>query len=135
METITFDQDIPVYCIPASSFPEGVRQAHQKLHSLVPLLHNRKYFGLSWPGRNGKLEYKAAATELAAGELSKHNLEPYTIPAGNYLCVEVQQFMQNIQAIGAAFGQLQAQPNLHPEAMGIEWYYAVNACHCLMRLK
>lgn len=35
MEKFILDRDIPVICIQAKSFPEGVLAAHQSLHSIV----------------------------------------------------------------------------------------------------
>ena len=53
--------------MPAKSFPEGILEAHQTLHALVPYSQNRKYFGISRP-ENGNIVYKAAAEELIEGE-------------------------------------------------------------------
>src|SRR5438128_1498895 len=76
MDITTLDNDITAYCMKASSFPEGVRQAHESLHALIPFDKNRKYFGISYP-LDGQINYWAAAAELNAGELSRHGLDTF----------------------------------------------------------
>ena len=66
METITLNNDIKVFYITAKSFPDGVLDAHNKLHALVPFSTDRKYFGISRP-ENGTIYYKAAAEEINPG--------------------------------------------------------------------
>ncbi len=63
METTTFDNDITILYVTAASFPEGIMNAHNHLHTLVPFYKNRKYFGISRP-EHGGITYKAAAEEL-----------------------------------------------------------------------
>ena len=76
MEEYQLLNDISAMYITASSFPDGVLAAHQKLHSLVPMNDNpeRKYFGISFP-IDGTIVYKAGAEELTAGEAEKSGLE------------------------------------------------------------
>jgi len=65
METLLLDKDIKVFYITAKSFPDGISEAHQKLHSLIPFSKNRKYFGLSPPeNEHGTIIYRAADEEL-----------------------------------------------------------------------
>src|SRR5882762_3540834 len=99
MENYILSEDIKVFCVMASSFPEGVLAAHQKLHSLVPFSPQRKYFGISRPDK-GVVTYKAAAEELDKGELQKHGLEEFVIRKGNYVSVVIHDFMKNIPEIG-----------------------------------
>lgn len=75
METIVWDKDVTVVYVTARSFPDGVLEAHQKLHSLVPFSTGRKYFGLSRPENNGGIVYRAAAEELQSGEAEQWGLE------------------------------------------------------------
>lgn len=134
MKIFTQEKDIKVYCLTAQSFPEGVLEAHQKLHGLVPYNKERKYFGISRP-ENGKIVYRSAAEELTKGELSKHGLEEFVIPKGKYRSVTIKNFMQNIPAIGEAFEELISQPDIDPNGYCIEWYLSEEEVMCMVKLK
>ena len=133
MENITITTDVQVYCVAADSFPEGVLKAHQTLHALVTFSEKRKYFGLSRM-ENGRIIYKAAAEELSPGELAKHGLESITLPAGEYKCIIVNDFMKNIQAISEAFNQLTSLPNIDPNGFCVEWYISNEDVRCMVRV-
>lgn len=135
METINLNENIVLHCVDASSFPEGVEKAHQSLHALLPYTADRKYFGLSWPGQQGKIIYKAAAAELHPGELSAYHLETKTIIKGDYLYIDVQDFMNNIPAIGNAFQQLIHEDSIAADGFCIEWYLSDQLCRCMVKTR
>ena len=83
-EKFNIDKDIKTLFITATSFPEGVLSAHQKLHSILPSAQNRTFYGISWP-EDGKIIYKAAAEELYKGEAEQLGLETFTIKKGEYI--------------------------------------------------
>src|SRR5437870_5327858 len=105
MEDIKLDEDIKVFAVTASSFPEGVMEAHTKLHSIVPFSSARRYYGLSRP-ENGQIVYKAAAETLEQDEAEKINLESMVIKRGNYISITIEDFMKDIQSIGRAFKEI-----------------------------
>jgi predicted transcriptional regulator YdeE len=133
MDITKLDDDITAYCMKASSFPEGVQQAHQTLHALVPYDRNRKYFGISYPV-DGQITYWAAAAELNEGELSKHGLETFVIKKGNYLFVDIKDFMQHIDQIGCTFKELIADERIDPKGACVEWYLDNITCRCMVRM-
>lgn len=135
MEQFSLTNDLTVFCVTADSFPDGVQKAHQSLHALISYTPERQYFGLSWPAPNGNLIYKAAAEELIPEELSKHGLEQKVIPKGQYLCMEIHDFMKDIPAIGKAFQQLIADPRIDPDGFCIEWYLSDNAVRCMVKMR
>ena len=134
MERFTLDENIKVFCVPAKSFPEGVLEAHQKLHGMVPYSQNRRYFGISRP-EDDKIAYKAAAEELIDGELKQHGLDEFNIGAGEYICIVIKDYMQNIPAIGEAFNELTSQPDIAPNGYCIEWYLSDKEVKCMVKLK
>jgi hypothetical protein len=127
-------EDIEVFCVTATSFPDGVLQAHQTLHALVPFSTERKYFGISYPEKPGSIIYKAAANELEQGDLSKHGLEHFTIKKGKYICILIEDFMKDIPAIGKAFQELITQPGIDPNGCCVEWYTNEKDVRCMVRL-
>jgi len=116
METIFIEKDINVFCITATSFPNGVLEAHQKLHKMIPFSEERRYFGLSRP-ENGKIVYKAAAEELVKDEEENNEFESFVIERGNYRTVTVLNFKNDPQGIGTAFEELISYSDIDPNAI------------------
>jgi hypothetical protein len=135
METITFDKDIKIMYITASSFPDGVLAAHQKLHSLIPFSTDRKYFGISRPENGDAIVYKAAAEELESGEAEKLNCETMVLKKGNYLSITINDYMRDISAMGKTFGLLTSQPGIDPQGYCVELYISDKDLKCMIRLK
>lgn len=133
MGTYLLAEDVHVLCITASSFPAGVKQAHQALHSIVPPGSGREYFGLSRPHK-GNIVYKAAAEVKHAGEAEEKGCEAYTIRQGNYISIVVNDFMTDLPAIGLAFQQLLQHPGLDPDGCCVEWYFNDKDVRCMVRL-
>ena len=134
METTNLDQDIKVLYLPAASFPDGIKEAHEKLHSIIPFTNDRKYFGISRP-ENGIIKYKAAAEELNEREAENFNLETLILKKGHYISLTVHDFMKNISAIDSAFKKLLSYPGLDPQGYCVEWYLNNKDVKCMIRLK
>lgn len=66
--------DIKVFYVTASSFPDGIKEAYEKLHAMLPSVKDRKFYGISYP-QNGKIVYKAAVEEVSEGEANKYGCE------------------------------------------------------------
>ena len=136
MEKYTLEKDVKVFCVTAKSFPEGIMEAHQKLHSLVPFSDERRYFGISRPEQeeDGKIVYKAAAEELEPGEKEKYNCEPFIIKRGQYISQTVKDYMKAPQNIGLTFQELTSSPDIDPNGYCVEWYLDQNDVRCMVRL-
>ena len=133
MENFILEQAIKVFCVTATSFPDGIKSAHEALHSLVPFSNERKYFGLSRP-ENGVIIYKAAAEEKKAGEGESLGCETIVIKSGQYVCLTVLDFMNDITAISKAFQELLTRPDLDPEGYCVEWYLNEKDVKCMIRI-
>ena len=134
METITLDSDITVFYITAASFPDGVLEAHQKLHALITYSTERKYFGLSRPER-GTITYHAAAEEMHKGEAEELGLETLVIKKGEYISITVKDFMSDVKSIEQAFSQLLTHPGLDPQGYCVEQYLNDKDVLCMIRLQ
>ena len=134
METITLDNDIKVFYETAKSFPDGIMDAHKKLHELVPFSTERKYFGVSRP-ENGVIVYRAAAEEISPGEAEKLNCDTLVLKKGKYICHTISDFMKDIPGIGNAFRELLSSPDLDPEGYCVEWYFNDKDVKCMVRLR
>ncbi|MCA0233736.1 MAG: transcriptional regulator [Bacteroidetes bacterium] len=134
MHTRSFSNDIPVLCVTATSFPDGVLAAHQTLHSAIPFSTHRRYFGISYAQHLGKIIYKAAAEQLTPEEPLLTGFEAFIIPRGYYLSIFIPQFRSNIAAIGEAFQQLLTDPRLDPNGFCIEQYEGDDDVYCMVKL-
>jgi len=134
METTVIDKDIKVFYVTAASFPDEVKQAHEKLHSLIPFSKDRKYFGISRP-ENGVIVYKAAAEELKEGEAKELNLETVILKKGNYISSTIHDFMKDLQSFERTFKELLAYPGIDPQGYCVEWYLNQKDAKCMVRLK
>ncbi|MEO6720850.1 MAG: hypothetical protein ABIN67_10795 [Ferruginibacter sp.] len=133
METLTLENDITIFYITASSFPAGIMEAHQKLHTLVPFSTTRKYYGISRP-ENGVIVYKAAAEELHAGEAAEFNCDSLVLKKGKYICTAIHDYMKDVESIRNTFKEMLEHPNLDPEGYCVEWYLSKEDVNCMIRL-
>ena len=74
-EKYSIDEDIKVVCVKATSFPEGIGDAWHRLFSKVSNAEQRKLYGISYGGEDGKIVYRAGAEELHGGEAEQLGLE------------------------------------------------------------
>jgi len=132
--TYIIPDNIELFCVKAKSFPDDVLNAHQTLHTLIPFSEQRKYFGISRPENGGGIVYRAAAEELKKGELSSHNLEQFTIKKGQYIYVDIPNFMDKHQEIGKTFQLLLKDPRIDPQGACIEWYVNKTDCKCMVKI-
>ena len=134
METITIDKDISVFYVTARSFPDGIDDAIQRIHSLAPMIAGRRYFGISRP-ENGTIVYRAAVEEIYEHEGQKLNCDTLLLKHGKYIYHTVYDFMKNLPEIGKTFQHLLAQPGIDPEGYCVEIYVSDRDVQCMVRLK
>ena len=133
MEKYILSSNINVFCISAKSFPNGILEAHQTLHLLVPFVKERRFFGISHPNK-GTIVYKAVAEEMHWGEAEKLGCEPFTIKNGHYISTVIANFMKDIPSIGRAFQKLLSHPDIDPNGFCVEWYFNDLDLRCMVRL-
>ena len=132
MEIYNLEEDIPVICVVAESFPYGVKASHQKLHSLVPFSENRKYFAISWGKPDGSIQYQAAVNILSPEEKNPEGTVPFTIRQGRYKMIIVNNYMQDLDSIGRAFNELLKVEDLDPQGYCLEWYLSDKEVRCMV---
>jgi hypothetical protein len=132
MEKYQLPADISVLYVTATSFPDGVMAAWEKLHSLTPRPKTRKYFGISRPD-HGTIVYKAAvATEEDLK--AQPDQEPFVIPKGTYISTFIPDFMKDPGQIGRCFEELLKVPGLDPQGFCLEIYEGEKDVRCMIRL-
>lgn len=134
MGNFQLDRDIEVFYVTASSFPDGVMGAFDKLNTLLPKNEKRTLYGISFPDQSGKISYKAAAAAKYSGEGSQFGCESFLLQKGNYESIEVKNFMTNLAAVGQAFDKLLKHPKLHTQGYCLEIYTNDRDVQCLVKL-
>lgn len=122
METITIDNDIKVFYVTATSFPDGIFDAHTQLHKLIPFSTDRNYFGISRPENNNTIVYRAATEEKEAGEAEKYHCDTLILKKGKYITMTLTDFRKDPRSIERAFQKLLATPGLDPQGYCVESY-------------
>jgi hypothetical protein len=135
METTILENDIKVFYVTATSFPDGIKEAHEILHSLIPFSKERKYFGVSRPENNSDIVYRAAAEEMKEGEAEKLNCKTLVLKKGKYISLTVNDYMKDLSSIERAFKQLLSYPGLDPQGYCVEWYLNEKDVKCMIHLK
>lgn len=135
MEIYTIEKDIQLVCVTAESFPGKVMEAHNKLHELVSD-NNRQFFGISRPGSNGSIIYKAAAEAFTKEEAQQTGLETFSIKKGKYISLFIPRFCDDPASIGTAFQQLLRYPGIdHENGYCLEVYETDVDVRCMVPLK
>ncbi len=135
METYTFDHDIIVFCLTAKSFPAGLPEVYDKLHSLYPPGNGRTYFGISYPDGKGSIVYKAAVQLNGQDEEPTDAFETFVIRKGTYLAKDIRNFMDDTTQIGRVFQEMIVQPGIDPKGYCLEMYLNPTDVRCMVPLK
>lgn len=128
------ESDIEIYYVTAKSYPDGILEAFQKLHSLIPFSENRNYISVSRPENTQGVVYRAGARELEQNDLKKMGLESLVIPKGNYHCITIENYKSDVSKIAKAFEELIHQPNIDKNGYCIEWYINHNDVLCMVKI-
>lgn len=136
MKTYELSIHTPMTCfyIRSENFPSDAKNCHIELHSKVSFDANRHYLGLSKFKSDGSIEYLAACTELHEGELAHTGLEKIELVSVNYLCSDLENYMEQIDKIGVIFSELVKDNRFNPNEWAIEWYKQ-DVCICMIPLK
>ena len=134
MEQVNLSEDIRVFYVQASSFPAGIEKAYQDLHAKLPIVKDRTFYGISYPDETGNIQYKAAVKELRPGEGKEYGLDNFLIPKGKYLSETIDDWRNDIAAIGRTFQQMLKDPKIDKNGFCLEIYEGEKAVRCLVRL-
>lgn len=133
VESIQIDKDIKVFCITADSFPDGILDAHKKVHSIIPFTTSRRYFGISRP-EQGVIVYKAAAEEIEEDKGKEFRCESFTIGEGKYVSITILNYVKDTQLIAKAFEELTKHSDIDPNGYCVEWYFNDKDVKCMVRV-
>ncbi len=133
MKTQLLERDVRVFCVTADSFPDGVKAAWQKLHSIVPMSGSRTFYGLSRM-ENGKIVYKPAVEEATPGEGEKYGCETVTIAKGEYLAEALPNWRGYEHRFVEIFRELFSDPRIDRSGWCVEKYIGEKEALCMIRM-
>ena len=134
MEKYEQKEDVSLICLRATSFPEGIMDAFNKLQDSLPNCSERTWYGISKPNEQGEIIYKAAVTALSDREAEETGFESFTVTKGIYLTEEIKNWRENMRMIGETFNKLLQDPQLDRGASCIERYTADDDILCMVKL-
>ena len=134
MEKYINEKDIKVLYVQAASFPMGVGDAFQKLHSQVPDAATRTHYGISQMNERGQIVYKAAVEESFPGEAERLGCETLVIRKGTYACEQLVDWKKDESIIGRTFQKLLQHPDLDKKGYCLEIYTGGKDVLCLVPL-
>ncbi|MEO5995896.1 MAG: hypothetical protein ABIN89_04195 [Chitinophagaceae bacterium] len=114
-------EDITTLSVTADKFPEGVKDAYEKLASHVPDFQSRHMYGVA-EQLNGGLLYKACVHQNSVDEPGKYKVDSYTIPKGTYLFSILINWQEHMDLFSKYFEQLLAHPDAKKNSIGVESY-------------
>jgi predicted transcriptional regulator YdeE len=133
MEDYFFENDIVLAFKMADKFPDGVQEAFETLHEVIPFSTNRKFLSISWMNTANEIVYLAGA-EILDNE-SFPTLETFTFKKGTYRGTIIEDFMRDIPKIGLLFQELCRDPELDPAGYCVEWYFNEKDVKCMVKLR
>lgn len=131
---MNLEKDIWVFTVEADSFPDGILDAHRRLHKAIPDKTPRRIFGLSRP-ENGVIRYVAAAEEHDPGEGTDLGCGRLCIQKGTYISETIVNYSTTPEQITAAFNRLLKDGRIDPQGYCVEWYFNDTDVYCMVRLK
>jgi len=134
MEKYFIEKDIKTFYVTATDFPAGVLKAHQTLHALLPATAKRTFYGISFPGKDRAIIYRAAVEESYAGEAEQLHCDTFIIRKGRYISELLKDFMEDVTMVGKTFQQLLALPDLDSNGYCLEIYPNEKDMICLVKL-
>jgi hypothetical protein len=134
MEKYKIPEDIEVFYVTATSFPDGILPAHQKLHEMLSSVEGRNSYGISAPGKDGVIIYKAAVEATYPGEGETLGCKTFIITKGEYISILLRDYQKDVQSISRAFKELIADDRIDPQGACVEMYLGEKDVRCMVRL-
>ena len=135
METYILKDDVKLLCVDATSFPEGITEAHDKLRALLPKNNGQNFYAISHPLENGKIIYKAAVEESFSGESDELKLETFILKKGKYIGSRIVNYADHMESIGMTFQKILHDPRIDPHGCCVEKYLNEKDVQCMVRLE
>jgi predicted transcriptional regulator YdeE len=134
MKTTVIDNSIRVITVRATSFPDGIQDAFERMHRMLPFSRHRQNYGISYSDADGNITYEAACAAEYEGESSAFGLEEFVIPAGTYIMETIEDWEKHIEEVREVFQRLLADPRIDPQGFCLEVYHGTEKVDCMVRI-
>lgn len=135
MENISIENDIAVLCMTATEFPQGIPEVWNKMFTGFPPKDGRNYYGVSYPGPDKKIIYKATVIESSVKDPDKKGLESFVIKKGKYISENIADFKKDEMIITQTFQKLLDSGEIAKDGICLEIYSDDNSVRCLVTHK
>jgi predicted transcriptional regulator YdeE len=135
MKKYIIENELKVFYVMATSFPEDVGGAFKKLHSLLPATDKRTLYGISHPNENGQIIYMAAVEESFPNEGEQLGCKTFVIKKGTYASELLTDWKKDESIVGKTFQKLLQHPDLDKKGYCLEIYQNEKDVLCLVPLK
>jgi hypothetical protein len=135
METYFLKDNITLLCLEATSFPEGITDAFDRLNKKIPSNGSRKRYGISHGTENGGIIYRAAVEQVSEDDAAQLNLDKFVLKKGEYVGSRIINYPEHMESIGKTFNKLLANPRLDPNGCCVEIYLNGKDVQCMVRLE
>jgi predicted transcriptional regulator YdeE len=131
MELYNLPDDLNLVGRQVTTFPNGIKEVFEELANDFGA--ERDYYGISWFGENGEIQYYAMTRPAAAAEAKLEGLVTITVPAGDYLAEIIYDWMSKIDCIKDAFHEMIPDRKPGIDDPCIEWYRSDTEMVCMVR--
>ena len=135
MQVYNVEKDTKLFCIPATSFPNGVKAAFDKLYEMLAPSNERPFYGISYFDDKGRIVYKAAVEESFDGEAERYGCETFVVTKGEYIAKTINDWEKNMHKIGGIFENMLKDPRADTTYPCVELYKNDRELVCMMRIK
>jgi len=107
--------------VQASSFPDGIKEAWNRLEGPLATLKGKKFYGTS-RFIDGAMEYRACVIPSDASEPSRLGFDTFTIPSGYYATKKLMDWPTKTHLIKTIFEELGSKYSVDYNRPHIEFY-------------
>ncbi|MBC7257627.1 MAG: GyrI-like domain-containing protein [Chloroflexi bacterium] len=117
----------------AHTFPEGIKDAWNRLEAAKPSLKGRRFYGLT-VCEGDKLAYYAAVEVTHDEEAAALGFPVLRVKGGPCARVKLRDWPKHVDEIGDIFADLMRRFTMAPDAPTVEYYRSQSELHLLLPL-
>ncbi|WP_336515019.1 hypothetical protein [Pollutibacter soli] len=126
------ENDLRLLCKRVPEFPANIDQAFLEMERVFADYVRDGYYGISWM-EGEKVIYHACAP--VPENIPDGNYDPFILKKGNYIAVELKNWMQQLPMIKEAFMFLMKDPRFDYNYPCAEWYKSDDEMLIMVRMK
>ena len=133
MEIYDQPEDMTVFGVHVTTFPNGIKEAFD--HLISTFGKNRTYYGISWLDENDSVQYYAMVSEAFQEEGNKYYYEKLVIKKGEYRTEAIWNWLSKLDSIKEVFHRLMPDNRPDKNHPCVEWYKTDDEMLCMIKCK